>query len=179
MPLCFYLAGFGAGTPQQEAVPKGQELKICGHGMILAPTNNKNLNCIADSANSSGFLSISLKYCFMEPLPSQVRLIFMRSDLVAGVKRRSEISRKIFYTPGRNSIVPRAAIMGWNAQLNSPPATASTRAKSSNSSIRRGAWEDLREPCLRCMAHPPFRNIICPSLCTRCADCAPGRSVVH
>ena len=25
MPLCFYLAGFGAGTPQQEAVPKGQE----------------------------------------------------------------------------------------------------------------------------------------------------------
>ena len=26
MPLCFYLAGFGAGTPQQEAVPKGQEI---------------------------------------------------------------------------------------------------------------------------------------------------------
>ena len=25
MPLCFYLAGFGVGTPQQEAVPKGQE----------------------------------------------------------------------------------------------------------------------------------------------------------
>ena len=40
MPLCFYLAGFGAGTPQQEAVLKGtgnfQELKICGHGTILA-----------------------------------------------------------------------------------------------------------------------------------------------
>ena len=42
MPLCFYLAGFGAGTPQQEAVLKGtgnfQELKICGHGTILALT---------------------------------------------------------------------------------------------------------------------------------------------
>ena len=40
MPLCFYLAGFGAGTPQQEAVLKGtgnfQELKICGHGTVLA-----------------------------------------------------------------------------------------------------------------------------------------------
>ena len=25
MHLCFYPAGFGAGTPQQEAVPKGQK----------------------------------------------------------------------------------------------------------------------------------------------------------
>lgn len=35
-------AGFGAGTPQQEAVPKGarnfQELKNCGHGTVLALT---------------------------------------------------------------------------------------------------------------------------------------------
>jgi len=33
-----FLAGFGAGTPQQEAVPRGrnfQELKIFGHGTVL------------------------------------------------------------------------------------------------------------------------------------------------
>ena len=30
--------GLGLRTPQQEAVPKGQELKICGHGTILALT---------------------------------------------------------------------------------------------------------------------------------------------
>ena len=55
-------------------------------------------------------------------------------------------------------MVPRVDRTGWNAQLNSPPATARTSANSSNSTTKRGIWE--RELGLRRIQHPPFGKII-------------------
>ena len=66
-------AGFGAGTPQQESVPRGQEFSrienLWPRDDSYSSEQKKNQNCTADSANGSGFLVIRSKYCFMKLQP--------------------------------------------------------------------------------------------------------------
>ena len=61
-----FLAGFGADTPQQEAVP------IFAHGTILALINNrKPRTAQLIQLTVLGFLVSVLKDCFMKPLRSE------------------------------------------------------------------------------------------------------------